>query len=190
MNIFPPDFTKALTIHTAENANFDKTRNYISMSHSNLRPIEMMHQYNSGFHDDLTTRLKCYKGYQMERDLVQRIVNIYGKRITLKHEIIAHGGLVKGHPDFLFDGYPCDCKSVLEDKWIPKNLVPFKVLWQMQSYMFYMGLDVSMVVYESRESGIMQNFIISADKRIQKQIETNHLVCVEMIREPSRQKTI
>ncbi|AYB35308.1 hypothetical protein [Chryseolinea soli] len=74
----------------------------------------------------------------MEKDMVHRLVNIFGDRVRTRTEISAYGGLVMGRPDFEFDGDPGDCKSVLMDAWIPLNgWLPRKGYYQMQGYMLY-----------------------------------------------------
>ena len=108
----------ALLNYTACNSNFETKRNYISLSHCVNTVEEIYYYYTAGFEDSLKIRLKCYKGYQMQEDLMRRLTKCFPDRITQK-EIVAYGGLVKGHPDFWFDGVPCDIKSVLKDEWIP-----------------------------------------------------------------------
>jgi hypothetical protein len=164
--------TKLLTDYTTENSNFETSRDYISLSHCHLSIEELVNQYKSGFQDGIQTRLKCYKGYQMERDLLIRIIDVFGKdRIKLDQEISAFNGKVKGHPDFWFMNYPADCKSVLMDDWLPNGWLPRKVYWQMQGYMYYSNRNKALVIYETRQSGLIKSFWINANRSIQNEID-------------------
>ena len=108
----------------------------------------------------------------MEKDLMRRIEKCFGEQIKTGIEVVAINGLVKGHPDFTFDNYPADCKSVLMDDWLPKeNKVSRKIFWQMQGYMFYMKKDKALLIYESRESGKIIEIWLRANQSIQNQIE-------------------
>lgn len=157
--------------YTAENSNYQTSRNYISLSSISLSVGELISQYKTGFPDSIETRLKCYKGYQMEKDLLARIQNIFGDRVNINIELSFLDGLVKGHPDFSFDGYPADCKSVLMDEWLPQDgKVSRKIYWQMQGYMKIMAKDKALLIYESRESGKLVEVWIKANANIQKEI--------------------
>jgi hypothetical protein len=166
------EFTTAITKITADCSHFEPSRNYISLSHISLSVDELIEQYRNGFEDNLNVRLKCYKGYQMEADLLKRITLAFGARISTGIEITLHNGLVKGHPDFTFDRYPGDCKSVLMDDWLPqgKNLSR-KIYWQMQAYMRFTGQDKAIVIYESRESGKIEDYWLRANISVQKEID-------------------
>lgn len=158
---------KQLINYTVAISNFENRRDYVSLSHCYLPFEDLINQYFQGFEADKRQRLKCYKGYQMERDLVKRITDIFGGDIKLNYEISAFDGLVKGHPDFVMNGFPCEIKSVLKDDWIPKDKLPQKVYWQVQGYMLYMGKEYALVVYESRESGLIKCFSVRENKNIQ-----------------------
>ena len=168
----PDEITTALVEVTAKNSNYETRRNYISLSHCSLSVGEILDQFENGFTDTIPIRLKCYKGYQMEADLVKRIDMSIGP-VRTDVEISAHGGIVKGHPDFEYESYPGDCKSVLMDDWIPKNgKLPRKVYWQMQGYMLYSQKDLSLVIYESREGGALSTFCVRANRRVQAEIKS------------------
>jgi hypothetical protein len=109
----------------------------------------------------------------MERDLKERINKCFVGHVGPGGEISAFNGLVQGHPDFLFDGYPADCKSVNLDEHLPiESKLPRKVYWQMQGYMFYGGASKALVIYESRQSGFIRDFWINANPMVQSQIDT------------------
>lgn len=175
--------TAMLEEYTAANSNFEDRRNYISLSHCHLSAEEILAQFNDGFQGGLLTRLKCYKGYQMERDLMARIIATFGKRIDVGLQVSAYDNLVQGHPDFCFDNYPGDCKSVLMDDWIPNGKLPRKVYYQMQGYMLYSGAPKSLVIYESRETGILKAFWIHANKRLQSEIDAKLSTVVKQLQE-------
>lgn len=165
-------FSAEVEKYTAANSNFQPERNYISLSHIHLSAEEIINQFKEGFEDSIPVRLKCYKGYQMERDLMERIKAVWGARIKTDIEVSAFDGLVKGHPDFTFDDYPSDCKSVLMDDWFPKDgKLPRRIYWQMQAYMKYSGKDKALVIFESRESGKLIDYWVRANWNIQKEID-------------------
>jgi hypothetical protein len=172
---------KKLEEYTAANSHFETARNYLSLSHAALPAGAILEQYEKGFEDSLATRLKCYKGYQMERDLLGRIKAVFGNDIETGLEISAFDGLVKGHPDFFFKGAPADVKSVLLDDWLPVERLPRKVFYQMQAYMKYSGRAEALVIYESRETGNMRAFFIPQNWRIQEEIDGKYSQIVEQI---------
>lgn len=157
---------------TASISKFETKRPYISLSNSIKTEEELRHEFFNGFQDGHEIRLKCYKGYQMERDLKERINKCFVGHVGPGGEISAFNGLVQGHPDFLFDGYPADCKSVNLDEHLPiESKLPRKVYWQMQGYMFYGGASKALVIYESRQSGFIRDFWINANPMVQSQID-------------------
>lgn len=162
------EITRNMVRITCDNSCFDSERNYVSLSNCAQTTRELIDQYNKGFQDSTAVRLKCYKGYQMERDLVNRLKMVYGDLISTGTEISIADGLVKGHPDFEFREYPGDCKSVLRDSWIPDfRKLPRRVFWQMQAYMFYMKKNKSLVIYESRETGFLRVYLVFRNARVQ-----------------------
>jgi hypothetical protein len=174
---------EALEIHTASISKFDPHRDYISLSHVHLSAQELFDQFVDGFHDSRPIRLKCYKGYQMEADLVKRIMSTFTGRVQIGIEIRAFDGLVLGHPDFLFDGYPADCKSILMDEWLPRDAaLPRRIYWQMQAYMKYGNFTKSLVVLESRETGYIIERWLHPNLAIQSQIDAKLADVVRQIR--------
>ena len=166
------EITKKLEDYTAKNSRYELSRNYISLSHSVLSVQELVEQYRAGFQDGVERRLKCYKGYQMEDDLRDRLIRAFPPFcVTPGNEIQAYGGIVKGHPDFRFDGCPGDCKSVLMDEWIPNGRLPRRVYWQMQGYMLYSKSPQALVVYESREGGKLKAIWVYPNHAIQGEID-------------------
>lgn len=167
-------FSYNLKQYTASRSNYETSRRYISLSRVHLREDEMINEYMQGFPSSMEIQLKCYKGYQMERDLLARIKQVYGDRITTgaSLEIEAFDGLVKGHPDFKFDDYPGDCKSVAMDEWLPKpdGKLPKRIYFQLQAYMLYSKKDRAIVVFESRQSGLIEDFWLKENPRVQELI--------------------
>ncbi|WP_256013184.1 hypothetical protein [Desertivirga xinjiangensis] len=173
---------QSLIDYTVQNSSFENRRNYVSLSNSHLNADEIYSNYINGFVAGKKERLKCYKGYQMEKDLLNRIQAVYGPRVKVDIELSAFDGLVKGHPDFTFDDYPGDCKSVLLDEWLPKDgKLPKKVYWQMQSYMKYAKKDKALVIYESRESGLIIDIWIKQNPNIQNAIHEKNKSVVNKI---------
>jgi hypothetical protein len=160
--------------YTCDNSNFETKRNYISLSNIYYEVDKLIDQYKNGYTADEKALLKCYKGYQMERDLILRMSKIYEGtgRFVVGYEINPFNGLIKGHPDFIFDGYPGDCKSVLMDEHLPNQYrLPKKVYWQIQAYMLYMNKSEGIIIYESRESGIIMECRIKENSFIQTEIK-------------------
>lgn len=159
--------------YTAKISNFETERNYISLSHVAHDEGEIIRMYKAGFEDTLQIRLRCYKGYQMEKDLVRRIMVCFPLQASAHDEIREKWGQIwiKGHPDFMFNGYPADCKSVPLDEHFPDpKKLPRKVYWQMQAYMLFTKKDKALVIYESRETGSIRHYWIRANASIQRQV--------------------
>ena len=160
------DISIKLEEFTAANSNFETSRDYVSISHASDSVEQMIQTYYAGFEDSLDIRLRCYKGYQIERDLVSRIKKVFTNRITTGIEISEFGGLMKGHPDFLFDDMPADIKSVPNDEHLPFHTpdrkIPRRAFWQMQGYLFYMKKERGVLVYEVRDTGRIRDFIVKA----------------------------
>lgn len=170
--------SEALENYTCGISNFETSRNYLSISHCALSVDEIVKQWKSGFNDSKEIRLRCYKGYQMEADLKARIKGLFQERYSEGIEVSAFEGLVKGHPDFMFDGFPGDCKNVQIDEHLPVGGVPRKVYYQMQGYMFYLKKPKALVIYESRGTGKIVDFWLHADRRVGLEIDErfNHVV--------------
>lgn len=167
--------------YTCNISHFETSRDYISISHCGLSVDEIFEQHTQGFSDTPDIRLRCYKGYQMEADLKARIKGAFPTRYKDGVEVSAFGGKVKGHPDFMFDGFPSDCKSVPLDEHLPQGRVPRKVYWQMQGYMLYLNTSTSLVIYESRATGKLLDFWISANLKIQEEIHDKFTEVIRLI---------
>lgn len=165
------DITKKLEAYTAANSNFETSRNYISMSHASSTVEEIINSWKNGFEDSLQIRLRCYKGYQMEKDLVGRIFNTFPNEVEKHPELTAFNGIVKGHPDFAFMKYPSDVKAVPLEEHLPGFKLPRRVYAQMQAYMFYGNKSKALVIYEARDSGKIQHYWIDANNKIQQEID-------------------
>lgn len=167
--------------YTCNISHFETSRDYISISHCGLSVDEIVEQHIQGFTDTPDIRLRCYKGYQMEADLKARIKGAFPQRYSEGVEAKAFDGKVKGHPDFMFDGFPADCKSVALDEHLPQGRVPRKVYWQMQGYMLYLNAPTSLVIYESRHTGKLLDFWISANLKIQEEIHDKFIEVIRLI---------
>jgi hypothetical protein len=167
---------------TAAISKFETKRNYISLSNAVKTEEELLHDYFNGFQDGHEIRLKCYKGYQMELDLRARIEKCFYGHVGPFDEISVFNGLVKGHPDFSYDGYPADCKSVNLDEHLPVDgKLPRKVYWQMQAYMLYSKKAKGLVIYESRQSGFIRDIWVPENRTIQTQIDLKmHAVAAQI----------
>lgn len=164
--------SELLEQYTAEHSNFETKRNYISLSQIHMSPEQLLHTFYNGFEDGHEIRLRCYKGYQMERDLKARIIAVFGEKINPTVEISLHDGLVQGHPDLEYDGYPADCKTVPLDEHLPKDgKLSRKIYWQLQGYMHYKKVHQAVAIYESRETGIIRDIWITSNQSIQKEIQ-------------------
>jgi hypothetical protein len=169
--------------YTAEISGFETKRDYISLSHAVQPKEDLLKMYLDGFIDGHLIRLRCYKGYQMERDLVTRVKHVLG---AADHpEISAHNGIVRGHPDFIIEGCPGDCKSVPMDEHLPTDTfkLPRRVYWQAQAYMWYVSARKALIIYESRESGLIRDFWVQPNSNVQREIYEKYLWCVRQIKE-------
>lgn len=177
------EISKQLMDHTIKISNFQDKRDYLSLSHSHLMVEEIVKYYKDGFISDNKGKLKCYKGYQMEKDLICRMTDLFISEISPGGEVVGFDGLVKGHTDFWYGNMVGECKSVLMDSWMPKHgKVPYKVFMQVQAYMLFGDSDRAIVVYESRESGMIDDFVIHADGKIQKKIYDKFKYAVELVK--------
>jgi hypothetical protein len=165
--------SQKLIEYTCENSNFETSRNYISLSKIGSSIDELISDYRNGFQDNPAIRLKCYKGYQMEHDLKARLFKIFPLHMTDGQEISIEGGLIKGHPDFQWDGDPGDCKSVLKDEWIPQDihLIPRRIIYQIQAYILYTKRTRGLLIFESRETGLIRDFWINSNTEIMNEIK-------------------
>lgn len=168
--------------YTCGISHFETSRDYISISHCGLSVEEILEQREKGFVDSVDIRLRCYKGYQMEADLKARIKGAFPKSYSEGIEVSAFDGLVKGHPDFMFDGFPGDCKTVAIDDHLPNGRVPRKVYFQMQGYMKYLNKPKALVIYESRASGKLFDFWIEANQSIQNEIHNKFAEVIRLIK--------
>lgn len=180
------EIQNALIDYTVKNSCFDAHRNYIGLSQLHRCNREIWNAFFEGSTADLVAKLKCYKGYQMERDLVRRLQCVLEDEVfpgTLQ-DIIVYDGLVQGHPDFYLNGKPGDVKSVLFDNHVPQHYskIPARVLRQLQAYMYFLPASLGYVIYESRESGIIRVFSIPVNPYMQQQIREQVGLLVEAVR--------
>lgn len=167
---------------TAAKSGFETSRTYVSLSHAWMRPDELLKTYTHGFEDSHLIRLRCYKGYQMERDMIHRLVRVFGSRLSLAPTITAFNNLVQGHPEGEFDeDYYFDCKSVPLDAHLPETRLPSKVFHQMQAYTLYGKRRKAIVIYESRESGIIRDYLVTPVRTVQARIDENYKTVVQQI---------
>lgn len=177
------DISTQLEAWTIANSKYEEKRDYVGLSQASLSEEEITRNYMAGFPEiDDTAKLRCYKGYQMEADLLRRLKIVYGDRVTIPaQEISAFDGKVLGHPDFDFDEDPADCKSVPLDAHIPTGKLPRKVYMQAQASMWFKRRRRALVVYESRESGVVRHFWCYPIEPIQREIEEKYANVVKKI---------
>ena len=175
--------SELLQDYTCDHSSFEETRDYISMSYASLPKEEILRLFKETQKPDDLSLLRCYKGYQMEKDLKDRIFQVFHERVIDKPEIVAHEGLVKGHPDFRFDGFPADCKTVPLDDHLPiEKKVSRKIYCQMQAYMLYDNKEKALVIYESRETGRIFDLWLRENKVIQAEIEEKYRWVVNQLK--------
>ncbi len=169
--------------YTADHSGFETSRDYVSLSQIHLPADEIIRQYINGFTADHLQRLKCYKGYQMERDLKVRIEETFGsERVYLTPAVSAFDGIVAGHPDLLLDKLPADIKTVPLDEHLPVDRVPRRVFLQLQAYMLYGNWPRSLAIYESRETGRIADFWVNPVVSVQNEIHQKLTTVVDYIR--------
>ncbi len=166
------DLQKNLLQSTLQTSHFETRRDYISLSQIYQDVETLLRQYREGFEDSESIRMKCRLGYWMEQGMMERLLTIDG--VTKHPEIIVPGcnNLIKGHPDFLYNECPGDCKSFPLDEYLPQpNNIPHRIYWQMQGYMLYSNTRFSYILSESRQSGIFSVISVRANPRIQENIQ-------------------
>lgn len=173
----------ALTKWTVEHSGYEPRRNYIGLSRCSLPVDEIVRLYRDEVQVDELSHLRCYKGYQIETDLLRRLKLVFGDRIQLGGEISAFAGFVKGHPDFFFDGFPGDCKTVPLDEHLQEpGRLSRRIFFQLQGYMAFSGKERALVVHESRENGLIRALWLFKNMRVQDQIHTTLSQAVAIIR--------
>lgn len=164
--------SKEIEKWTIKNSGFEEKRNYISLSRIYFKPDILIDEYLNGFRADRVGRLKCYKGYQMEKDMLKRMKEIYSDELRTGFEISIENGLFKGHPDFVLWDDPGDVKSVLLDEYLPwDNHVSPKNYYQIQAYMLFMNREKGYLLYESRESGLILALSFAPNLKVQDNIK-------------------
>ncbi len=176
--------TEKLTAWTVAHSGHQPRRDYIGLSQCSLPVDEIIRTHRDGFQTPSEKdHCKFYKGYQLEADLLRRLRAVFRERVQPGGEISAFGGLVKGHPDFTLDGFPGDCKTVPLDEHLPiDGHLPRRVFFQMQGYMLYSGKERALVIYESRENGLLRAFWVYPNRRVQDQINETLSQAVAIIR--------
>lgn len=181
------DIKQALVAHTVAQSGYDTHRDYIGLSQLHKCSVEIWNAYWEGNSANLQQKLLCYKGYQMEHDLCNRLSAIYpeGFEVGAVRTIMAYDGLVQGHPDGYLHGYPLDIKTVDDERFIPTNLrtMPYRVRLQMQAYLFFLPASFGYVVYESRDTGAIEVFTIPVDRYLQLQITEKVVELVNAVKE-------
>lgn len=183
----PLEIKAALEKVTVAESCFDTERKYIGLSQIGDCPLITVRKYLNGHSAGVLGMLKCYKGYQMERDLVRRLTVAFPNRIQPGGEVSGFGGRVLGHPDFHLDDIPGDCKSVNLDEHLPKRGLPRRVEFQMNGYMYFGDKPRSYVVYESRQSGILRVYEVFPSSFIVTEIERRLgliMLCISAKRMP------
>lgn len=178
------EFSAKIIEQTLLNCRFEEKRDYVSLSQISQPVEELVRQYREGYISDENGKLKCYKGYQMENDLLKRVKAAYGEAIILHPEVTysACPNLIKGHPDFKYNEYPGDSKSIAVDEWLPKDgYVSKRIYMQMQAYMLCMGVDKSVVLFESRETGKMLDIWVHANDSMQNIIELKLIEVIKIL---------
>jgi hypothetical protein len=165
---------------TIFNSRFEHMRDYIGLSKIVEPAEELIKLYKTPIPARPEDKVKCYKGYQEELDIVRRLKCIYFERITQK-EISVYDGLVKGHPDCWLDAYPVDVKSFARDEYMPVDRVNKRIYWQMQAYLLYSNSAKGFYVCESRESGLIKVIGANPNPVIQKMIDEKIQQVIEMI---------
>jgi len=163
---------KEIQDYTIQHSGFEEKRDYVSLSRISKNAEDLVKEFISGYYSNDNSRLKCYKGYQMEADMKRRLKIIFGSEISFDPEISIEGGLFKGHPDFILREKPGEFKSVLMDDWLPwdKKINPSHY-FQMQAYLLYLKREDGIFIYESRESGQIVSVLCRENKQTQRIIE-------------------
>lgn len=170
----------ALVRITAENSGHEEHRDYLGMSQIAKCPRRLFFEIQNGTPSDLDGKLRCYKGYQMECDLLTRmalVLDLLGGDWILAPEvgeISALGEQFIGHPDgelVSLDGKErilVEIKSTLQeslDRILERARIPTRHWWQVQCYLRFGGWERALIIYEARDTGRIYVHPVRRDER-------------------------
>jgi hypothetical protein len=153
---------------TISNSNYEKQREYISLSHISECPTKIYSDFKNGYSQpDIFGLLKCYKGYQEEQDIKRRLKVCYPGYIETK-EISIYNGLFKGHTDGELMGCLIEIKSFAKNEYIPQSYekISYRIKCQIQAYMIYGCYSTCYLIMESRESGMITVLEVMKDEKL------------------------
>lgn len=126
--------------------------NYIGLSGIADCERVIYDRYMFGDPHGVPARLKDALGYDLEADLIKRLVEMGLYRPVTG--ISLHDGLVQGHPDGEVGGDLLEIKTISLAAWLPEPpRLPTRIFYQVQAYMAYTGYHRAHVVYLARDNG-------------------------------------
>lgn len=180
------DLQRELLDYTLAHCGYGEHRGYLGMSQISKCPRRLFFEVKDGSPSDVASNLRCYKGYQEEKDILARVslvVEGLGAKVIMTDEVrelCASDERFLGHPDgelIALDGswrMLIEIKSTLQealDKIIEKARIPIPHWWQVQCYLHFGDWERAFVIYEARDTGQIYVYPVRRDRRWGEQCE-------------------
>ena len=180
------ELQEALTRYTVKISRHQEDRGYLGMSQIAKCPRRLFYEVRDGTPADEASKLKCYKGYQMEANLLGRLammldLNESGWMLTAEvGEISALDGAFIGHPDgelVTVDGSErilIEIKSTVQenlDGIVKRARIPTRHWMQVQCYLHFGEWERALVIYEARDTGQLYVHEVRQDRRVGERCE-------------------
>lgn len=180
------DLEAALIWQTTENSGHQEHRDYLGMSRISQCPRRLYFEVRDGTLADKGSKLRCYKGYQMEKDVLARLALVVERleaRAILTDEVgelCALDERFLGHPDgelVALDGswrVLIEVKSTVQDQLngiINRARIPTRHWGQVQCYLHFGGWERAFVIYEARDTGRIYVHEVRRDQRLGEKCE-------------------
>lgn len=203
------DVEEQLHALTAAQSRFEANRAYLGMSDASLPVNKIVERYFEQRNATLRAHLLCYKGYQMEDDVIRRyreyLMKLNPTAYSIRdYQIEAFDGMVKGHPDLLVmypkwsnstvainSTVPTDVKSLPSDELLPLRWedISLKAQMQMQAYLHFTKLPMGRMIFESRENGFFRVFDVTRMPAVGQEIEDKFTEAINIINEEQHADT-
>lgn len=188
MNI--PQLESTLRQVTAEHCGHEERKGVLGMSNLHLRVEEILERYRNGYHPDEEQKLKLFQGTQSEIGMRGRL-EIVCKKLGLvwgePRVLSAYDGWLTGHTDGDIDG-----ETAVEIKTVPnaeilfrmksERRVPYKVVSQVNAYCLWGGYKDGLVVYETRNEGLLWLVEVKPSDRIRGELQAKATSVLAQIR--------
>lgn len=146
----------AIDEYIVAHSGFEKSRNYLSISHVVGCPRQAVREYKHGFPVSHNTHRMAFAGYQHEASIREILVN-RGLITQINVEVVApFDDRLRGHLDAVSGINVLEIKSLSSRRWeklLQQSPKAFHEHYaQCQLYMLYGGFKFAFVIYRNRES--------------------------------------